>query len=169
MQLFQLDSQGGFTEKPNTGGKDKDSKKKSAKNSRENSTTFDYKCACLNARSIVNKRNEVNIMVEDADPHIIGTAEYCSVLPLLCVYSQCLEGKKTGFILRRLWCQERSGRQTDRQTDRQRERERDKLRNRDADRHREEMMAGGRQTDRQIANQQDREKKDGGRVTDRKA
>ena len=27
------------------------------------------------ARSIVNKRNELNIMVEDNDPHIIGITE----------------------------------------------------------------------------------------------
>ena len=70
MQLFKLDSQGGFTEKPNTGGTDK-----TAKNSLENSTTFGYKCVCLNARSIVNKRNELNVMVEDNDPHIIGITE----------------------------------------------------------------------------------------------
>ena len=71
-----LDSQGGFTEKPNTGGADhKDSTDKTAKNSLENSTTFGYKCVCLNARSIVNKRNELNIMVEDNDPHIIGITE----------------------------------------------------------------------------------------------
>ena len=74
-QLFKLDSQGGFTEKPNTGGTDKDSTKKTAKNSLENSITFGYKCVCLNARSIVNKRNELNIMVEDTDPHIIGITE----------------------------------------------------------------------------------------------
>ena len=74
-QLFKLDSQGGFTEKPNTGGTDKDSTKKTAKNSLENSTTFGYKCVCLNARSIVNKRNELNIMVEDTHPHIIGITE----------------------------------------------------------------------------------------------
>ena len=74
MQLFKLDSQGFFTEKPNTGDTDKD-RKKSVKNSLENSTTFGYKCVCLNARSIVNKRNEPNIMVEDIDPHIIGIAE----------------------------------------------------------------------------------------------
>ena len=31
---------------------------------------------CLNARSIVNKtKNELNIMVEDINPHIIGIAE----------------------------------------------------------------------------------------------
>ena len=76
MQLFKLDSQGGFTEKPNTGGTDKDSTAKTAKNSLENSTTFGYKCVCLNARSIVNKRNELNIMAEDNDPHIIGITEY---------------------------------------------------------------------------------------------
>ena len=75
MQLFKLDSQGRFTEKPNTGCTDKDSKKKSAKNSLENSTTFGYKYVSLNARSIVNKRNEVNIMVEDIDPHIVGITE----------------------------------------------------------------------------------------------
>ena len=27
---------------------------------------------CLDGRSIVNKKNELNIMVEDIDPHIIG-------------------------------------------------------------------------------------------------
>ena len=75
MQLFKLDSQGGFTEEPNTGGTYKDSTDNTAKNSLENSTTFGYKCVCLNARSIVNKRNELNIMVEDNDPHIIGITE----------------------------------------------------------------------------------------------
>ena len=34
-----------------------------------------YRCACLNARSIVNKKNELNIMVEDIDPRIIGITE----------------------------------------------------------------------------------------------
>ena len=53
----------------------KDSKKKSAKNSLESPTEFGYKCVCLNAMSIVNNRNELNIMVEDIDPHIIGITE----------------------------------------------------------------------------------------------
>ena len=75
MQLFKLVSQGGYTEKPNTRGIDTDSKKTSAKNSLESPTEFGYKCVCLNARSIVNKRNELNIMVEDIDPHIIGITE----------------------------------------------------------------------------------------------
>ena len=30
---------------------------------------------CLNAKSIVNKKNELNIMVEDTDPRIIGITE----------------------------------------------------------------------------------------------
>ena len=34
-----------------------------------------YKCVCLNERSIVNKKNELNMMVEDIDPHIIGITE----------------------------------------------------------------------------------------------
>ena len=34
-----------------------------------------HRCVCLNARSIVNKRNELNIMVEDIDPHIIDITE----------------------------------------------------------------------------------------------
>ena len=32
----------------------------------------DIKCVCLNARSIINKKNELNIMVDDIKPHIIG-------------------------------------------------------------------------------------------------
>ena len=66
---------GGHTEKPNTRGIDKDSTKKSEKNSLESPTECGYKCVCLNARSIVNKRNELNFMVEDIDPHIIGITE----------------------------------------------------------------------------------------------
>ena len=73
--FFKLVSQGGYTEKPNTRGIDKDRKMKSAKNSLESHTEFGYKCVCLNARSIVNKINELSIMVEDVDPHKIGLTE----------------------------------------------------------------------------------------------
>ena len=59
----------------NTRGIGKYSKKKSAKNSLESPTEFDHKCVCLNATSIVNKRNELNVMVEDIDHHIIGITE----------------------------------------------------------------------------------------------
>ena len=34
-----------------------------------------YRRVCLNATSIVNKKNELNIMVEDIDPHIIVITE----------------------------------------------------------------------------------------------
>ena len=34
-----------------------------------------YICVCLNARSIVNKKHELNIIVEDTDPHIIFFTE----------------------------------------------------------------------------------------------
>ena len=34
-----------------------------------------YRCVCLNAKGVVNKKNELNIMVEDIDPHIIGITE----------------------------------------------------------------------------------------------
>ena len=41
----------------------------------ENISETDYKCVSLNKRSIVNKKNELNIMVEEPDPHIIGITE----------------------------------------------------------------------------------------------
>ena len=37
-----------------------------------------YKCVCLNARSIINKKNELNIMVEHINPHLIGITEIFS-------------------------------------------------------------------------------------------
>ena len=36
----------------------------------ENIFEAGYKCVYLNARRIVNKKNELNIIVEDIDPHI---------------------------------------------------------------------------------------------------
>ena len=41
----------------------------------ENISEAGYKCVSLNERSIVNKKNELNIMLEDIDPHIIGIAD----------------------------------------------------------------------------------------------
>ena len=41
----------------------------------KNSSEAGNKLVCLNSRSIVNKKNELNIMVEDIDPHIIGITE----------------------------------------------------------------------------------------------
>ena len=41
----------------------------------KNMSEAGYRCVCLNAKSIVNKENELNIMVEDTDPHITGITE----------------------------------------------------------------------------------------------
>ena len=38
----------------------------------KNRSEAGHKCMCLNARRIVNKKNELNIMIEDIDPHITG-------------------------------------------------------------------------------------------------
>ena len=35
----------------------------------------EIKCVCLNARSIINKKNELNIMVDDIKRHLIGITE----------------------------------------------------------------------------------------------
>ena len=35
----------------------------------------EIKCVCLYARSIINKKNELNIMEDDIKPHIIGITE----------------------------------------------------------------------------------------------
>ena len=35
----------------------------------------EIKCVCLNARSIINKKDKLNIMVDDIKPHIIGITE----------------------------------------------------------------------------------------------
>ena len=57
---------------------------KKAKKVQENSTCKgiqgstpkeEIKCVCLNARSIINKKDELNIMVDDIKPHIIGITE----------------------------------------------------------------------------------------------
>jgi len=67
--------QGGYTEKSDSKGTGNEGTRKSTKDNLENCSETGYKCVCLNARSIVNKRNELNIMVEDTDPHIIGITE----------------------------------------------------------------------------------------------
>ena len=37
-----------------------------------NTSKEEIKCVCLNARSIINKTNELNIIVDDIKPHIGG-------------------------------------------------------------------------------------------------
>ena len=41
----------------------------------ENISESGYKCLCFNAGSIVNKKKQLNIVVEDVDPRIIGITE----------------------------------------------------------------------------------------------
>ena len=41
----------------------------------KNMSEAGHRCVCLNARSIVNKKNKLNIMVEDIDPHITCITE----------------------------------------------------------------------------------------------
>ena len=40
-----------------------------------NTSKAEIKCVCLNARRIINKKNELNIMVDDIKPHIMGITE----------------------------------------------------------------------------------------------
>ena len=58
------------------------------------STEFGYKCVCLNARSMLNKRNELNIVVEDIDPYVIGITESWVTL-----YISDAELGMTGFVM----------------------------------------------------------------------
>ena len=52
------------------GQKDRRSKK-----IQRNTSESGIKCVCLNARSIINKKTELNMMVDDIKPHIIGITE----------------------------------------------------------------------------------------------
>ena len=40
-----------------------------------NTSKSEIKCMCLNARSITNKKTELDIMVDEIKPHIIGITE----------------------------------------------------------------------------------------------
>ena len=40
-----------------------------------NTYEAELKCVCLNARSIINKKNELDIMVDEIKPHIICITE----------------------------------------------------------------------------------------------
>ena len=40
-----------------------------------NTSKAELKCVCLNARSIINKKNELDILVDEKKPHIIGITE----------------------------------------------------------------------------------------------
>ena len=70
--MFKLEAQGGYLEIPQVV---QEATGKPITKCHKNRSEAGYKCVCLNARSIVNKKNELNIMVEDIDPHIIGITE----------------------------------------------------------------------------------------------
>ena len=61
---------GGVVEK--TIGGQKDSKYKIMPS---NTPSSGIQCVCLNTRSIINKKTELNIIVDDIKPHIIGNTE----------------------------------------------------------------------------------------------
>ena len=46
-----------------------------SKKIQRNTSESGIKCVCLNARSIIHKKPELNIMVDDIKPHIIGITE----------------------------------------------------------------------------------------------
>ena len=56
----------------NTTGGQKDRRSKKIQ---RNTSYSGIKCVCLNARIIINKKTELNIMVDDIQPHIIGITE----------------------------------------------------------------------------------------------
>ncbi len=62
----QTVGQGGFAKQAQSGQED------SSSNIRQGNTGL--KSVSLNARSIINKKSELNIMVHDSDPHIICTS-----------------------------------------------------------------------------------------------
>ena len=47
----------------------------SPKSGTGNTSKAELKCVCLNARSIINKKNELDIMGDEIKPHIIGITE----------------------------------------------------------------------------------------------
>ena len=65
--LFKLVGQGGLANQAESG------QDYSSSNIRQGNAGL--KCVSLNARSIMNKKSELNIMVNDSDPHIIGITE----------------------------------------------------------------------------------------------
>ena len=62
--------QGGLSKKANKVQEDSTCKGIQGSTSKE-----EIKCVCLNARSIINKKDELNIMVDDIKSHIIGITE----------------------------------------------------------------------------------------------
>ena len=67
--IFKLVGQGGLAKKALNVQDDS-----RCKGIQGNTSKSEIKCVCLNASSIINKKTELNIMVDDIKPHIIGTS-----------------------------------------------------------------------------------------------
>ena len=74
-----------------------------------NTSKSEIKCVCLNARSIINKKTELNIMVDDIKPHIIGITESWA--------NNDITNAELGLEGYVMFRKDRIGRQTDRQTE----------------------------------------------------
>ena len=68
--VFKLVGQGGLSKKAQKVQADS-----GCKGIQGNTYKAEIKCVCLNARSIINKKNELDIMVDEIKPHIIGITE----------------------------------------------------------------------------------------------
>ena len=67
---FKLIGQGGFSKKAKKVQADS-----GCKGIQGNTSKAEIKCVYLNARSIINKKNELDIMVDEMKPHTIGITE----------------------------------------------------------------------------------------------
>ena len=85
--------QGGLSKKAKKVQEDSTCKGKQGSTSKE-----EIKCVCLNARSIINKKDELNIMVDDIKPHLIVSRT--GILYIFIVLF--LSIKRTYFIVRRI-------------------------------------------------------------------
>ena len=72
--MFKLEAQGAYLELPPT-GQEATSTHKPVTKCQKNISEAGYKCVCLNARIIVNKKNELTITVKNINPHVIGITE----------------------------------------------------------------------------------------------
>ena len=68
--IFKLVGQGGLSKKAQKVQADS-----GCKGIQGNTYKAEIKCVCLNARGILDKKNELDIMVDEIKPHIIGITE----------------------------------------------------------------------------------------------
>ena len=68
--MFKLGAQGGYIEPLQENCTNKSTRKKS-----QNINKNELRCVCLNARSIIKKKSDLDFMVADIEPDIIGITE----------------------------------------------------------------------------------------------